>query len=214
VFRRAREQLVERRDTAPVEEIDPAMETVVGSLGAARHELDGFVIGPKNKAGDAAQIVARGFARTQARGRAAWVVAQKRRDVEAFHELRKRAKYHWMHLKLLGPLWPEVMAPQATAAKAIADGLGLDHDYAVMRQQIARTPDTFGTQRELAVLLALVDRRQTELREAALGTARRLFADDPDGVATRIKRLYRAAQMARDPGVPVASPLDVLRRAS
>ena len=215
VFGRVRQQLVERRDAAMAEDLGPAVETVQRSLGATRRELDGFVIGRKSKGGDAAELVARGFARTYGRGREALAAARKAGDVNSFHDLRKRAKYHWMHLKLIAPLWPEAMAPLATAGKEVADGLGLDHDYAVMRQHIAAEPDVFGSPRELAVLVALIDRRQTELRETALETARRLFADDPAGVETRVKRLYRAsqAQASRNPAAPVASPLDALRRA-
>ena len=185
------------------------------SLGAARHKLDGFVIAPKDRAGDAATIIAEGFARTHDRARSVLAKARKDGDDEALHELRKRVKYHWMHLRLIAPLWPDAIAPLTKAAKAIADGLGLDHDYSVMRQEIAATPEAFGAPRELAVLAALIDRRQAELRAAALDTARRLLADDPDGVKTRVKRLYRAGPVrgASDPGAPVASPLEVLRQA-
>ncbi|MEF2554218.1 CHAD domain-containing protein [Aurantimonas sp. A2-1-M11] len=214
-FGAVRRELTERRTNAEKAEMGPAVEQVLRSLGAARHKLDGFVIGRKSKAGDAATIVASGIARSYGRGRAALATAQKTREVDAFHELRKRAKYHWMHLRLVGPLWPDAMKPLAEAGKQIGDSLGLDHDYAVLREQIAATPDAFGTSGELAVVLALADRRQTELRESALDMARQLFADDPDGVETRIKRLYRAGagRAARDPAAPASSPSDSRRRA-
>ncbi|MCW7544097.1 CHAD domain-containing protein [Aurantimonas litoralis] len=215
VFEHVRSELMARREAATTRDLGSAIEAAARSLGAARHKLDGFVIAPKDRAGDAATIIAEGFARTHDRARSALATARKEGDDEALHELRKRVKYHWMHLRLIAPLWPDAIAPLTKAAKAIADGLGLDHDYSVMRQEIAATPEAFGTPRELAVLAALIDRRQAELRVAALDTARRLLADDPDGVRRRVKRLYRAGPVrgASDPGAPVASPLEVLRQA-
>ncbi|MEC9372212.1 MAG: CHAD domain-containing protein [Planctomycetota bacterium] len=44
--------------------------------------------------------------RTDRRGRKAMRAAEENPTAENFHEWRKRAKYHWAHIRLLQDLWP------------------------------------------------------------------------------------------------------------
>ncbi len=205
-FAAIRGTLTERRDAVAVNEADlaPLAETTQRRLGEARHRLDGFVT-PDS---DPAKTVAKGFQRTYQRARQALKRAEKRRDAESLHELRKRVKYHWMHLRLLAPVWPEALAPLRDAAKAIADDLGLDHDYAVFRAEAAEAPADFGSASDLSVVMALMDRRQSELRQAGLDGARRLLAEDAKAAGRRMRRLAKAAAAVagRDPEAPAEAP--------
>lgn len=207
-FAAIRARLIERREAAAVGEADmgAAVETALASLGEARRRLDGFVVRRPDRNG--AALAAKGFGRTYARARQALKRAEKRRDAESLHELRKRVKYHWMHLRLLAPVWPEAFAPLRQTAKTIADDLGLDHDYGVFRAEAAEAPAGFGSSTELSVVLALMDRRQSELRQAGLDAARRLLADDAKAVGRRMRRLFKAAAVvaARDPEAPTEAP--------
>ncbi|HEY9058744.1 MAG TPA: CHAD domain-containing protein [Aurantimonas sp.] len=207
-FAAIRARLTERRDTAAASEAETgiAIETALTSLGEARLRLDGFVIRRPDRNG--AALAAKGFGRTYERARRALKRAETRRDAESLHELRKRVKYHWMHLRLLSPTWPEAFAPLRQTAKTIADDLGLDHDYAVFRAEAAEAPADFGASSELSVVLALMDRRQSELRRAALDAARRLLAEDADAAERRMRRLIKAAATvaAREPEAPVEAP--------
>ncbi|HEX2020970.1 MAG TPA: CHAD domain-containing protein [Aurantimonas sp.] len=201
-----RQRLIERREEAAAVDLSPAITATLRSLGEARHRLDGFAVGKKNKAGDPAAIVASGYGRIVGQARDEIRLARKDGEAAAFHDLRKRAKYHWMHLRLLGPLWPEAMAPLADAAKTLGDDLGLDHDYAVLRSEIAEAPDAFGPPDGLAVVLALMERRKTGLRRTSLETAERLFAEAAPAAEKRIARLWHTARAAaRDEGAKVAS---------
>ncbi|MCW4115702.1 CHAD domain-containing protein [Aurantimonas sp. MSK8Z-1] len=193
VFAPVREVLVARRDAAVAAETDLAvtLDAVTGELRDVRTRLDGFVLpdGPKSSGA----IAARGFALNLARGRSDLATARKSERAEAYHDLRKRAKYHWMHLKLLEPLWPEVFTATARQADRLGDALGLDHDYAVLRGEIALEPGAFGPERELSIVLALIDRRQGELRAEALDLAGRLFLDKESVAERRIRKLWQAA---------------------
>lgn len=207
-FAAIRARLTERRDAVAVNEADlaPLVETTQRSLGEARHRLDGFVVRRPDRNG--AALAAKGFGRTYARARQALKRAEKRRDAESLHELRKRVKYHSMHLRLLAPVWPEALAPLRDAAKTIADNLGLDHDYAVFRAEAAEAPADLGSSSELSVVMALMDRRQSELRQAGLDAARRLLAEDADAAGRRMRRLVKAAATVagRDPDAPAEAP--------
>ncbi|BDA86386.1 CHAD domain-containing protein [Aureimonas sp. SA4125] len=136
---------------------------------------------------DAAKVLATGFAATHGRARAALKRALRSGAVEDLHELRKHVKYLSYHLALLAPLWPETFEPLRRTAADIGDDLGRDHDYAVLREELAPEAERH------ALVLALMDRRQAELQAAALLSARRLLSDKPDAVAARIKRLFRIA---------------------
>ncbi|NDV88893.1 CHAD domain-containing protein [Aurantimonas aggregata] len=193
-FEPIRQHLVAQREAAAGGDLAPAIEATLRSLAEARSRLDAFAVGKKNKAGDAAAIVASGFARIVGQARDEIRDAVKRGEATTFHDLRKRAKYHSMHLKLLGPLWPEAMAPLENTAKTLGDDLGLDHDYAVLRAEMEAAPDDFGPQDGQAVVLALMQRRQAELRQVSLDAAQRLFADDASAAEQRISRLWHVAE--------------------
>ena len=205
-FEPIRQHLIAQREAASAADLAPAIEATLRNLAEARSRLDAFAVGKKNKAGDAAAIVASGFARIAGQARGEIRDAEKRGEASIFHDLRKRAKYHSMHLKLLGPLWPEAMAPLADAAAALGDDLGLDHDYAVLQAEIAADPEPFGSPDKVAVVLALIERRQAALRQASLDRARRLFAEDASAAEQRIGRLWHvAAERARRDGEPAGT---------
>ncbi|EAU41601.1 hypothetical protein FP2506_14249 [Fulvimarina pelagi HTCC2506] len=160
-----------------------------------------------------AKIAAAGLEKTYGRARKALKIARKSRDTEDLHELRKRIKYHWAHLRLLKALWPDGFEPAIETAKRIADDLGDDHDLAVMRAEMQSAPDSLGGEGDLSIIVALIDRRQAELREGALDAAGILLAEKPEAIAARIERLYRlAARRSTRPSVlPPMEPAAKLR---
>ena len=142
---------------------------------------------------NAASVLATGFATTHGRARAALRQATRSGSPEDLHALRKHVKYLGFHLALLSPLWPEAFDPLRRAAGDVADGLGRDHDYAVLREELTPEAETH------ALVLALMDQRQAELQAAALLSARRLLAEKPEAIAARIKRLFRNAADSAPP---------------
>ena len=204
-FGALRKPLQERLKRAEEADVGPAIEAALQSFGEARHRLDGFVIGRKAKESDPAIILSEGYGRTYRRAVKAMARADTTRGAGDFHELRKRMKYHAMHLQLLGPVWPEALAPFEAVAKTVAENLGRDHDFAVLRTEVAEAPDAFGSRTQVSAMLGLIDRRQTELREASLAAVRRLLAEEPDAAAARIRSLVSVAgKAAGGSGVPVA----------
>ena len=206
-----RNKLVAERDGAAKDEgeLAEAGRQAIQALEQARSKVEAFQIGgghhdPK-KAG---RLLAKGAGRTYGRADAALRRAEKTRKADDLHELRKRVKYHWMHLRLLAPAWPEAFQAPVAVAKAVADDLGRDHDFAVMRAEVRSDPAAFGDEETLSLLLALIDRKQSELRERGLSGARRLLVETDENFAARIEALYRlaASETASASAMPAETP--------
>lgn len=211
-----RDALVAERDAVAgeAEQIDSAMRSAIEVLEGARHKVHAFHFGGgNNDPQKAGKLAAKGLSRTYGRARAALAKAEKTRDAEDLHELRKRVKYHWMHLRLMARGWPEGFGPSIDLAKQVADDLGSDHDYAVLRSQIEQSPSDYGERKNLDILVALMDRYQVELRTRGLAAASRLLVDKEKAVERRVATLYRLASeerrvdQAQPPEAPAASRL-------
>lgn len=128
-----------------------------------------------------------GLAKTYKRGRKAMAVAADEGTSRDFHEWRKRVKYHRYHLHLLRPVWPKVMKARHKETKLLSDLLGDDHDLAVLRATLEE--EAGGAADERAALIALTRRRTAELRAEAWSLGRRLFAEEPERYAERMRAL-------------------------
>ena len=183
-FAPLRQDLLARREEAENGQgsTDVLIAGTIDTLEASRAALDGLGF-PRAKS---RAVASAGFAATHAAARSALKVAEKTGSAEDLHLLRKHVKYLGFHLALLSPLWPEAFAPLRQAAGDIADDLGRDHDFAVLRDEIGAG--------QHPLVLALMDRRQAELQGRGLVLARRLLAEKPVAVETRIARLYRNAR--------------------
>ncbi|WP_279479274.1 CHAD domain-containing protein [Aureimonas sp. SK2] len=172
----------------------------IRSLKEGRLALDALVLG--RKAGRNRGQVVSAIEANYRRGRRDLKTARRSGHAEDFHDLRKRIKYLGMHLKLLEDVWPAVIAPLREEADRAADALGRDHDYAVLHAEMLADPRSFGARADLDIVLALLDRHQTELRAEAAETCGRLLAETPEAFAARIARLWDLAAKAPDPAAP------------
>lgn len=108
----------------------------------------------------------------------------------AFHEWRKQAKYLRYELAMLEPLWPAWIDALTDQAHKLTDYLGEDHDLTVLREtaaaHCAELPD-----RASEALLALIERRQAELRKKAIRLGQRLFEEKPKRFRARLDDYWR-----------------------
>ena len=112
---------------------------------------------------------------------------------ESLHEWRKGAKYGWHHARLLHPVAPSVLGPMATRLKDLSDGLGDDHDLAVLRAQIVAAPRDFGgASSEHAV--ALIDGARADLQDRCRRLGARLYAEPAPAFRKRVGRCWAAWQ--------------------
>ena len=96
----------------------------------------------------------------------------------AFHEFRKRVKYHWYHMRLLKHVWPKMIHARIVEARHLATSLGDLHDFAVFRLTvlplIERTDPKVGE-----VLGGLIEAEEQRLAPDCLHHGHRLFAEKP-----------------------------------
>ena len=167
-----RKALVEKQD------IDALISSFRAEMAAVRGRARHWRL-----AGDGFDALAGGLAATYKRTRKAMAATRDDRSAEAFHEWRKRAKYHWYHARLLQPIWPEAMRAHIAAAKQLGDLLGEHHDLAVFR--IALTADGLAKPAQVDLLVGLIERRQAALETAARAVGARLLAEPPKDLTRR-----------------------------
>jgi CHAD domain-containing protein len=176
-FAALRDQLAADARAARAADGDAAVGEVVTTLEgvvvrAADWPLDGC---------DRDALVAGGV-RAYARGRAALEAASDEPSDERLHNLRKRVKDLWYHARLLEDAWPRVLKAQGKAAHDLADLLGDDHDLAVLAERVRHEAFV-----DDEAILELIARRRTGLRDAAIGLARRLYAEPPKAFRRRLE---------------------------
>nr|WP_246206406.1 CHAD domain-containing protein [Propylenella binzhouense] len=171
-FPMVRKRLVERRDAAIAE--GAAGEHFRQTLA----ELDAgeAVIAGLDWPGGAKPL-AEGFAQSYRAARRACRRAASEPDAETWHEWRKQAKYHWMHLRLVEAGVP-LAAKRRKKAKHLADALGSDHDLAVLREVLRSCRDDVQKD-EIRRLKDVVAERQSTLRARAAELGDELFGERP-----------------------------------
>jgi CHAD domain-containing protein len=137
-------------------------------------------------------LVGAGLKRVYVRGQRALAGARQRPAADAFHEWRKQVKYLRYALELFEPLWPGVIGELARETHQLADDLGDEHDLTVLRETALAEQHSFGSERTLTALLALIDERQAELRMETLSRGVRLYQEKPKAFTTRFSQYWRA----------------------
>lgn len=173
---------------------DDRRERAADALAAAAERIDGWALD-----GGGWELLAPGFGRVadQVRDRRKKALTAKRgtKADHAFHDWRKRVKYHWHHLELLEELWPPVLSTVAAETHRLSDLLGEEHDLTMLRSTLLEKglPEE-EDRREL--LLALVDGRRLRLRQETKPLADRLTALSPKRQRTLAKAWFEAASSA------------------
>jgi len=149
-------------------------------------------------AGAGFEMMTDGLRKTYRRGRKAISRSYEEGTPDAFHEWRKRVKYHWYHMRLLRGLWKPVMHAHCRQVHVLAGLLGDDHDLALYLQAMEAAPSAFGKQPYVKQLIRAAQQRRRQLEEAAHPLGLRVFAEKPPAFTRRMEA-YWAAQR-RKPG--------------
>lgn len=133
------------------------------------------------------QVFRGGLRKTYKRGYNRMAEAYGNPSPERFHEWRKRVKYHWYHLRILNPLWPNVLSEVAEEVHKVADYLGDAHDFAELHKYIEAHDPVPAHNKNTQVLLALLTQRQRELEAAAQPLGARIYTESPKRYMKRVK---------------------------
>lgn len=167
---------------------DAALATARGRLEEARRRVRSWEIDEEGFA-----ACARGLRKTYARARHAMADALNLATPEAFHDWRKRVKYHGHHTRLLEPIWPDGIGAHRALAEDLSDLLGEEHDLSVLKVVIETAPES-SVQPACGrnELLARIERRRGSLRRTARGAGRRLLAEKPKRLLARWEAYWGA----------------------
>jgi hypothetical protein len=139
----------------------------------------------------AADVLAEGARITLRRARKALDKAGSRSEADDFHDLRKAAKTHGMHLSLLGRLWPTPIKARRKAVDELGERLGELHDVFVMRALLDTDDQPLGAPEETRLLGKLLKRSEKSLKKACLAEAAELFGDSPKRSTRKLARKVR-----------------------
>lgn len=154
----------------------------------------------------AADVLAEGARATLRRARKALDKAGSRGEADDFHDLRKAAKTHGMHLSLLGRLWPTPIKARRKAVDELGERLGELHDVFVMRALLDADDQPLAPPQETRLLGKLLKRSEKSLRKICLAEAAELFGDSPKRSTRKLARKAREDLIAapREDASPVA----------
>lgn len=138
--------------------------------------------------GDASGLLEPGLRDTYRRGRRSYREALNDPTDESLHEWRKRAKDNWYHLRLVRNGWKPLLRMTADEAGRLSDLLGDDHDLAILKASLDRTPALTDKQREH--LTRLIKARRQQLQDDAYHLGARLYAEKPGAFARRISSYW------------------------
>jgi excisionase family DNA binding protein len=133
-----------------------------------------------------------GLRRVYEQGQRAMRQAYIRPNPANFHEWRKRVKYLWYQVEILANLWPNVMTNLAEEFHRLSEYLGDDHDLAVLRTTILEHFEGFADERELMILVGLIDQQRLRLEALARPLGKRLYFDSPRDFTRRMKTYWQA----------------------
>jgi CHAD domain-containing protein len=189
-LRSVRAGLTKRRQESEREEDTPAvLKDAAEELKKASKRVKDL---PLRSEGFAA--IGPGLEETFRNGRKAMALARRQGGATNFHQLRKRVKDHWYHVRLLEGLWTEVMIAYEKSLKDLETWLGEDHNLTVLRETIAAKPSSYGMRKDIALTFDLIDRHQKELRANAVPLAERIYEQKPREFTRRMKHLWNTWQ--------------------
>src|SRR3984893_690904 len=153
-----RRELLARKEHAEKDgNIQEVLADIAASLRAASKRVKAWPLQT-----DGFPAIAPGLRQTFRRGRKALVQVQDCPRPENYHEWRKRVKDHWYHVRLLEDLWTDVMQAYEKSLNDVQTWLGDDHNLVLLREQIVAEPDSYGSDKEISVVLELAEKYQKE----------------------------------------------------
>lgn len=140
------------------------------------------------------EALAGGWKRTYRQARRTLRRAQEQRTAESLHRWRKSVKYHGYQCRLLAAVWPVMLKARSGEAAQLGDWLGVDHDLAVLGQQVLEQPLAYGGAEPIDRLLGLIDQRRQELQDRSFRLGKKLFAEDKTSFVRRYQHYWKVWQ--------------------
>ncbi|MBZ8178689.1 CHAD domain-containing protein [Oscillatoria salina] len=199
-FQEIRQNLVTNYEivSSKILEKEDKTKEVAGILAEAKNRVDCWEIENNNWS-----ALSGGLKKIYKRGSSAFELINEEPSVANFHEWRKQVKYLWYHLRILTPIWADMMTELTSQLKNLSDYLGDDHDLAILRDYFLTKFDQFDNREDLDVLLSLLNRRRPQLQLYAQNLGARIYAEKPKDFVERIGKYWEIWQAEIQPPVKI-----------
>ena len=184
--------------------LDSAQATTTSLLDAAQTQelrdvlkAEGKKLRKSRLKGFGFSAVIKGTGASYGAGRRALKRANKNPTDDHLHDLRKAVQEHWRHMALLSRAWPEEFAARVTVARDLSQILGDDHDLVLVKAAVAQLQGDEAEKRAAAIV-ALCERRQSELRDAMKPLAARLYAEQAQAFMDRMAVYVQTARRGQE----------------
>ncbi len=127
------------------------------------------------------------------RGRRALRAVVERPTDENVHEWRKSVKTLWYQMRLLEPSAPSVLAPVIETLDPLGEGLGDDHDLAVLVERLAADPHRYGGALHALRAIEIARGEQVVLRRPAFRIGATIYAEKPAAFVARFDTYWKTA---------------------
>ena len=166
-------------------ESENSVVEVLADVKNARERISNWSL----KSVNSQSILSNGFHRVYKRGYQACqsILESEQPTVENFHDWRKRVKYLWYHLRIMRPIWSDLIKEWTNQTKQLSEYLGDDHDLAVLHEFIYNQQEILNNLAEVEVVNSLINRRRKQLQSAAKSLGERIYVESPDLFVNRIK---------------------------
>lgn len=135
--------------------------------------------------------VSGGLKKVYKRGRNRLEDALEEPSIEAFHEWRKRVKYLWYNVRILRPIWPDLMKTLADEIHDLSDYLGDAHDLAMLQQLVIEQPALLSNEDERDTFVSYIKAQRASLHKDAYQQGKRIYVESPKSFVSRLEA-YRA----------------------
>jgi CHAD domain-containing protein len=109
-------------------------------------------------------------------------------DDEAFHRWRIRVKNLYYELQMLEPVWPKRLDKMTSRLAKLQHKIGLDHDIAVLKGLLRKTPDAFGGTETVERLIHRLENESQKLRHAVEPLGESIFYKKPRRFVRKLGR--------------------------
>ncbi|RUA15380.1 MAG: hypothetical protein DSY55_06425 [Clostridia bacterium] len=139
-------------------------------------------------------LPASGLQRVYRRGRSGLKQSNASPTVAHLHEWRKRVKYLRYQMRVLSPLWPEVLDDVTEELVTLSELLGLDHDLADLHHNLEDNPDLCRRTEGPIAMFRLIDVYRTELEVQSFSIGARLYTEKPSAFVKRMSGYWETWQ--------------------
>lgn len=164
-----------------------ALSEVRSAMKTARQRIDDWPI-----SGDKFPVIGKGLKQVYKDGQLSFVNAYDQADAESFHEWRKQVKYLLYDVRIIRPVWKSVIGGMADELKKLAGYLSDMHDLFILRQKISEQADGSSPDKDLEVLVALIDQRSQEIQVMTRPLGERIYVEKSKDFLSRFDAYWNA----------------------